>query len=101
MYVQLFLGIAMLLTGIGHYWGRASLIRRSIRTFLDVKTLKSFQKSLVLPYTWLGITFIAMGLVEKAQLFPGAVYIILYVILVSFPIILVLKNNKKYLDRYF
>lgn len=101
MYAQLFLGIAMLLMGVGHLAGKAFLVRRSVRDELGKNALKSFQKSLALPYTWLGITFIAMGLAESRQLLHGAVYMGVYVILVSVPIILVLKNNKKYLGRYF
>lgn len=63
MYAQLFLGIAMLVMASGHWRGKASLIRSGIREVLQGDALRSYQRSLALPYTCLGILFIVMGLV--------------------------------------
>jgi hypothetical protein len=42
-----------------------------------------------------------MGLAEEHQRLQGAAFIGSYVILAAVPIILVLRNNKTYLGRYF
>ncbi len=100
MYAQLFLGIAMLVMAFGHWRGKAFLVRSSIREVLHGDALRSFQKSLVLPYTYLGVLFIVMGLAEKQAVLRGPLFVGLYIVLALVPILWVLRINKKHLGRY-
>ncbi len=100
MYAQLFLGIAMLLMALGHWRGKATLIRSSIRDVLSGEALRSYQRSLALPYTCLGILFIVMGLVEKQEILHGPVFVAVYILLALVPILWAIRNNKKHLGRY-
>lgn len=100
MYAQLFLGVAMLLTGFGHWRGKSFLIRNSLRDDLSGEALRSFQKSLALPYTCLGILFIVMGLVEKQGGLQGPAFVVVYIVLGFVPILWIIRNYKKHLGRY-
>jgi hypothetical protein len=100
MYAQFFLGIAMLVMASGHWRGKASLIRSGIREVLDGETLRSYQRSLALQYTCLGILFIVMGLVEKQAVLRGPRFVALYIVLALVPILWAIRNNKKHLGRY-
>lgn len=100
MYAQLFLGIAMLVMAFGHWREKAFLVRSSIREVLHGDALRSFQKSLALPYTYLGVLFIVMGLVEKQGILHGPVFVAVYIILALVPILWAIRNNKKHLGRY-
>lgn len=100
MYAQLFLGIAMLLTGLGHWRGKSFLIRSSIRDVLDGEALRAYQRSLALPYTCLGILFIVMGLAEKQGGLQGPLFVTVYIVLALVPILWAIRNNKKHLGRY-
>ncbi len=100
MYAQLFLGIAMLVMALGHWRGKVSLLRSGIREALDGEARRSYQRSLALPYTCLGILFIVMGLVEKQAVLQGSRFVALYIVLAFVPILWALRNNKKHLGRY-
>ncbi|MGZ9583825.1 hypothetical protein [Paenibacillus marinisediminis] len=58
MFVQIFLGILMLVNGACHFLKLKFLLRKSVMDILSKDELTSFQKGLVFPYILLGMTFL-------------------------------------------
>jgi hypothetical protein len=101
MYAQLFLGIAMIISGIGHLLSFKLFIGKNAKTLISGESIGSFQKGLALPHFLLGLIFITMGLVEKENSLQLPVFIGIYIILALIPLTLVLRNNKNHSGRYF
>jgi len=100
MFAQIFLGIWMLICGGCHYLKLDFLLRNSIKDALDKNQLASFQRGLVFPYLLLGVTFIMMGIVESKGIIPLPMFLAIYITLGAVSLIIIIRNNKKYLGRY-
>lgn len=96
MYVQLFLGIMMLLNGIGHYFKVHFLLRKSLINRMNKDELASFQRGMVLPSLLLGMTFIVMGFVEKSELLPLPVFLGIYILIAVISLAMIYINSKKH-----
>lgn len=101
MFAQILLGITIIIFGICHLSGIKSLLGKNMKTILRGEALRSFQKGLALPLFLLGILFITMGIVERANILARPIFITLYIVLSCIPLAMVLCHNKKHAGRYF
>lgn len=100
MFAQIFLGIWMLVCGLFHFLKLDFFLRNAIRVALDKDELASFQRGMVFPFLLLGVTFIVMGIVESKGILPMPIFLAIYITLGAVSLMIIFRNNKKYLGRY-
>lgn len=86
----------MILIGILNWANLDFIINKKAKQDLGEHKIKAFQKALGLPFFLLGILFIAMGIIEKMNVFKTSIFMTIYIALSIIPLGMMLLNKKKY-----
>ena len=94
------IGIYFLILGFCYLLKMDIFINEKTRVVVGEDKYQSYKKGLVLPYMFLGVLMICMGIVEKMETLSTTMFIIVYINLGIIPIILLIENNKQHTGRY-
>lgn len=100
MFVQILLGIAIIIKGIFHWINSDVFIGNRTKEMIKETQIKDFQRGFAIPHFIFGILLIAMGIIEEMNILSPSMFSITYVALAAIPLVLGIRNNKKYTGRY-
>lgn len=87
----------MILVGIINWANLDFIISKKVKLDVGKHKIKLFQKASVIPFFLFGIIFISMGIIEKMNIFETFIFVIIYITLLSIPLLMMIFNKKKYL----
>lgn len=100
MVAQILLGTAIIIKGIFHWTNSDVFIGTRTKEMIKENQIKDFQKGFAIPHFILGILLISMGIIEEMNIVSSSIFTITYVMLAAIPLVLGIRNNKKYAGKY-